>query len=541
VIAALLANLSWAASAAPGWLRFRAALQRPEGVQRRLLARTLAQNSDSVWGREHGFADIRGWEQWQEQPLCSYADFDAGVQATARGQQGQLCSEPVLLLEPTSGSSGANRLIPYTAGLQRQYRAAIDPWMFSLYLRRPRLLLGRHYWSVSPSTPCDTPADSVLPIGFAEDAEYLGRVQRWLTGALFAAPASLAQVQDPDSHAFLTALFLLAERRLGLVSVWHPSALLLLLEAMLARREALAESLATGRLPADLVLPPGLGDSLEARLRPAPARALQLRNTSGIEQIHGLWPQLQVISCWDQGRASADAARIRALFPGVWVQGKGLLATEGAVTIPWGDGPKVCALCSHLLEFRIPGTDRVLLAHQLEQGAEYSPLLTTAGGLYRYELGDLVRCTGFVGRAPCLDFLARAGRVCDLVGEKLGAAQVERAMGQLEGAQPFRFSMLAPEPDGRGYAWYLEDPAGRDPDTLGRALEERLAQGYHYAHARRIGQLRALRIQPVQGGMARYRQALVERGAKAGDIKQEPLHLGDFWRDVFSPEGSPGP
>ena len=47
-----------------------------------------------------------------------------------------------------------------------------------------------------------------------------------------------------------------------------------------------------------------------------------------------LWPRLRVVSCWDQGRARAEADTIRRWFPRARVQGKGLLATEGVVSVP---------------------------------------------------------------------------------------------------------------------------------------------------------------------------------------------------------------
>jgi hypothetical protein len=526
----LAANLLWVASSLPGWLRFRRSLEDPRAAQRRVRRGLLAANRDSAQGRRLGFAGIRDQAGWRSLPVHGYDDHRADILATAQGQQGLLCSEPVLLLEPTSGSSGPTRLIPYTASLQREFQAAIDPWILNLFLQRPGLLRGRHYWSISPATPWAAPDGCVLPVGFAADAEYLGRAQRWLTRALFPVPAALREVQDPAAHGFITALFLVAELRLGLISVWHPSFLLLLLEGIIEERDALVAALRSGRIPADLDLDDDLRGRLQARLRPALEQASLLEAVGATEDLHRLWPRLQVISCWDQGRAQSDALRLAELFPEALVQGKGLMATEGVVSIPWWGGAKLCAVGSHLLEFE--GRDgRVHGAHELIEGGEYAVLISTGGGLVRYRLGDRVRCTGFVGRTPTIDFVARLGGVVDLVGEKLHPEQVEAALREVEGTDPFAFAMLAPEPDGRGYRCYLE-AQGAQSDLAAR-LEALLAANYHYAHARRAGQLRALVVQPVDDGMARYRAALVARGQRLGDIKQEPLRGETFWAEVF--------
>ena len=45
------------------------------------------------------------------------------------------------------------------------------------------------------------------------------------------------------------------------------------------------------------------------------------------------------------------------MFPGTEIEGKGLLATEGVVTIPWF-GRRVAAVTSHNLAFeRVDGAD----------------------------------------------------------------------------------------------------------------------------------------------------------------------------------------
>lgn len=58
-------------------------------------------------------------------------------------------------------------------------------------------------------------------------------------------------------------------------------------------------------------------------------------------------------------------------------------------------------------------------------------MITTAGGLYRYDLGDQIRCIGHQGATPRLVFEGRAGLVSDLVGEKLNEAFVAGVIARL--------------------------------------------------------------------------------------------------------------
>ncbi len=54
--------------------------------------------------------------------------------------------------------------------------------------------------------------------------------------------------------------------------------------------------------------------------------------------------------------------------------------------------------------------------------------MTTAGGLYRYNISDLVRCVGYHGRAPLLEFLNKGAHYSSLTGEKISEHQVVAAV-----------------------------------------------------------------------------------------------------------------
>ena len=233
---------------------------------------------------------------------------------------------------------------------------------------------------------------------------------------------------------------MLSERDLGLVSVWHPSYLLILLDRAVERSGELAEALKTG----------DWGDGRTHA--PMPGRAGEVLAALERRDFAALWWRLRVISCWDQARAAGDAARLRTMFPRVDVQGKGLLATEGIVTLTWHDGRHVAASLSHTLHFRAYSeteessvSDELIPLDRVRKGGVYTVFLSTGNGSELYPLNDVVRCTGFLARTPCFDFLYRSGGVCDLRGEKLHTGQAERLIAELEQRfSLFSFAMLIP-------------------------------------------------------------------------------------------------
>src|SRR5262249_30342341 len=145
-----------------------------------------------------------------------------------------------------------------------------------------------------------------------------------------------------------------------------------------------------------------------------------------------LWPRLRLVSCWAEGAAGLYARQLAGLLPGVRIQGKGLLATEGVVSIPLTGYPGAAlAARSHFFAFVPEGGGAPRLAQELAAGQRYTIVLTTSGGLYRYRLGDVVEVVGHVDSCPLLAFIGREGIVSDRFGEKLHEPFVREALDAL--------------------------------------------------------------------------------------------------------------
>jgi hypothetical protein len=522
------AGVLWPAANAPGWLSFRRALRDPRRAQEERLRVILARNADSAFGREHGFRDVLSLAEFQRRvPLQDWGDVRPWVDRIAKGEAAVLTREPVRMLEGTGGSTAAKR-IPYTASLQAEFRAAIAPWIFDLHLHRPRLLRGRAYWSITPVVPAQAP--EAVPTGFEDDAAYLGARWQRLVDATLAVPSAVRHVTDLDAFRYVTLLFLLHARDLALVSVWHPSFLTLLLDALEPHFDALVRDLHDGTLTPPAPIEGRLRAALLSRLRASPLRSRVVAN-AGPQALVRIWPRLALVSCWADGHAAELLPALQARLPGVEIQPKGLLATEGCVTIPFA-GALPLAIRAHVFEFLEGKTAR--LSHELEVGHRYSVVLTTGGGLYRYRLHDRVEVTGRLEQTPTLRFLGKEDQMTDLVGEKLDEGFVARCLeGALRGGGA-GFAILAPDRTATpaGYTLYLDHPP---PATLAFRLEAALKEHGDYRYARSLGQLRAVRVFQIEGGGgATYLEACRRSGQRLGDVKPLALSRRDDWSQVFA-------
>lgn len=527
-VGATFGNLSWLAASLPEYRRFKRAAKNLERTQRDRLRHYLRRNADTAFGLQHNFAGINSWEAFSEQvPVRDYDDFEPWITRIAAGELKVLTHDPVRLFEPSSGSSGPAKLIPYTQSLQREIRNGVAVWSAHNFLSQPELLSGRSYWSLTPQMDAMEATESGIPIGFDEDSAYLGGMTQYLINRTLATKPAVRLVSDMDVFWHTTLLMLLQCSDLRFISVWHPSYLGLLIERMRRNWPSLLQDLESGYSL----------DTPALQIRQSPARARELRST-GCEDLHLIWPKLRTISCWTDGHAATFIPQLHTLFPKATIQAKGLLATEGFITIPLG-ALRPLAIRSHVLEF-LDSEDKAHAPWQIEKGEEYSVVITTGGGLYRYRIGDRIRVDDFFGEVPCLSFIGKEDQVSDFYGEKLNENFVASVCSNVFAKNDLnpRFALLAIEEtlSTPTYVLYLELD-GAIPDSLALQLDQALRNNPHYDLCVRLGQLGNAKIARIRNdAFGLYAKRLSDMGMRLGDIKPTPLSRHNGWHRCFGIE-----
>jgi hypothetical protein len=409
---------------------------------------------------------------------------------------------------------------------------------------------GRAYWSISPALGPPRRTAGGIPVGFLDDSAYLGRFEQWALRHLLAVPPVVARLPDLQASRYATLLFLLAADDLSLISVWSPSFLTALLAPLPEWLDRLCRDLTHGSFDPPAPISPECRAALQPWLRSVPRRAERLtrlfQSTGSItEALRQVWPRLALISCWTDAAAAHFIPELRQLFPGVAIQPKGLLATEGFVSLPLvGRAGAALAVRCHFFEFEELSEDggRFRLAHELERGGRYRIVLTTGGGLYRYQLRDEVEVVGFERRCPLLRFVGKSDRVSDLVGEKLAEGHVQEALARVFRALKLTpsFALLVPvlqQPP--RYRLYLEGANLDGVARLGPLLQAELEANPYYRQAVAFEQLAPVevRLLPLRGrsGWLIYERRCVEQGQKAGNVKPAVLDGWVGWPRLFEP------
>lgn len=423
--------------------RFRRALEAPGDAQAAVRACVWANVRRTEYGARY--------PRFEDLPVVD-ADALRPWLERQRAEEGRvLVADRVRFYERTSGSTGPAKYIPYTRGLLRSFTGMFGVWAHDLLENGPPFSTGRMYFSVSPDLFPERATQKGVPVGTEDDRDYLSG---WLGLALrpfWVSPPGVATERDPEAFRRRVCTHLVQERRLEVISVWSPSFLKVLLDWMETHRD-------------------------------------ELPNRTLIGDWAALWPDLKLISCWASGSSAWQADQLGRRFPGVLIQGKGLLATEAPVTVPLIGVGEVPVLDEVLVELEEPG-GRLVPLEQAEVGGEYGVVLSQVAGLSRYRLGDTVRVTGRHAQTPVLTLEGR-GEVSDLVGEKLSEGFVRGALETLRLDDAFYVALIAR----RDHYVLLIDRSDWDRATLAGMVDGALSASYRYRQARALGQLGAPRV-----------------------------------------------
>jgi hypothetical protein len=469
----------------------------------------------------------------------------------ARGELSALFppDEPVRRFTITTGTTGIPKLNPVTPTWFRAYRRVWDLWGIKMLVDHPEKVGGK-ILQITGSWDMGRTSGGI-PISMV--SALLARSQHPLVRPYYAIPNEVTNIRDPVARYYTTMRLSIPER-IGVIVLMSPGSLLRLVQLADEHRESLIRDIHDGTLSQAFDVPAEIREMLVPRLgRGNPARARELErivNRTGHLHPKDYWPR-PLIACWIGGTAGYQARYLSEYFGDAPQRDQGLVSSEGRHTIPIEDGQPqgVLSFISAFYEFVPVGEVNapqtvVLEGHELEIDRDYYLVMTTYSGYFRFNIGDIVRCRGFAGQAPMLEFLQKGERCGDLEGEKVTEHQFLDAAGCAAQALGMRLGYITavpfrPERELPCYAILVEQGDIPDADTASRFLEavdRRLtADNFLYSGRRRenvLGPPRLVRL--PQGTWSAYVQAEVERrGTGEAHYKHPGLIQDSAWLDRF--------
>lgn len=420
--------------------RFEHQLQNARTVQRELLFQKIRRCEGSQFGRDHHFASIKTLEDFRRNvPIRQYDYYQPYIDQVTHGNVEAMfpAGEKLLMYTLTSGTTAIPKLIPINKIWMDEYRRGWQVWGIKAFLDHHNLFYSKLTGIAGNWDMRRTPTDH--PCGMASGLS--ARLQSPLLQMMYCVPASAYEIDDVAAKYYTCLRMSIAEPKVGLFLTATPATVVNFAKLGNQYRDKLIRDIHDGTLSAEFDVPASIRKEVTRRIkRGDPARARELEAI--VERTGTLYPKdywnMSLVGCWIGGTVGSYARHISHYYADTPCRDIGLLCSEGRFTVPMQDGLAAGPLevASHYYEF-IPEDEiespqpTVLECHELEEGKNYFILLTTSSGLYRYNIYDVLKCVGFVGETPVLEFMNKGQRFSDMEGEKIAEVHLVKAVSDV--------------------------------------------------------------------------------------------------------------
>ena len=364
----------------------------PHETQQKVLQQLLESTKDTYYGRKFHFKDIQNYRQFLEQvPLNNYEDLSPYIELILKGEKNVLWPTPIKWFAKSSGTTGAtSKIIPVsTEGLEQcHYQGGRD--MLALYIRNypdAKLFSGKNL-SIGGSQEAKQSNNndhyianiSAIVMKNLPFWAQFGRTPGLEVTMMNNWEEKIKKIAEITSHQRVTSL------------AGSPMWMLLLLQYIIKEQK--------------------------------------------ITYIQDVWPDLEVFF-----HGSVSFAPYRPLFEEL-DRNKSLRyfeifnATEGFFGLQdQKDDPSLLLMLNYGIFYEfIPEKEflsenpRVIPLSEVEIGKNYSMVISTNSGLWRYKIGDTIK---FTSTSPYRFTISGRTKHCiNVFGEDLFAEHAEKAISQ---------------------------------------------------------------------------------------------------------------
>ena len=427
-----------------GWRQFQAATMNPVDIQNKVLMKILRSQSVTDFGKKHCFGQIQDINSYRDRvSVQEFEDIRSYIHAQQDNSRLALNAEPPILYALTSGTTGAPKYVPMTQAALDNYKYTQQLVAYSIYQNYPDAYSGQLL--AITSAAIEGYLDNGTPFGSMSGV--INKSMPALMRKKYVIPSEIFEIDDQNQEYYQIARYAVAEKNITMIATANPSTLLKLNNVINEQFEMICAEIKSFN----------------------PARAASLDHlVAGSITIRDLWPNLSVITTWIGGNCRLLLPEIEKLISRkTKVIELGYLSSEfrGGLVVDSRTNQQVPCIHETYYEFVEQhmwenGTPEFLNIDQLELGKHYYPLVTTVSGLYRYNINDVIKITGFFNQTPSFEFLQKGKGVVNLTGEKLYESQLIEAIDTLKRKHQanFVFFMMLGDPLTLTYTIYIESP-----------------------------------------------------------------------------------
>lgn len=459
------------------------ASNQPHKAALKLLQRILVKSYRTDFGRLHGLRPTMSVDEFRRAvPIHTYDDYQHWIEQIIAGNNDVLWPGRPMFFATTSGTTARNKTVPITHDFIDDYHVGTIASFRSMLLHTPRAVLGRILTLGGPSRESwlgDVPVGSITGILYETLPHFMH--------ARLVVPPFVHNIPSQDEKLYIIARLALEARISGIITM-VPGALITLSNLINQSAESLISEIAHGTVRPLFSCSNDDRRMLLAHIRPNASRAKFLKgklNAVGKLRPSDIWP-IRGICAYVKLGSQAQWNRIMDDYAKPTIIDPGLVATEGRVSVGlFPDAPYHAAIpVSSFLEL-LPVDDQLsaidaqqaILPCEATPGNRYCPIISSANGLMRYRLDDVITVTGYAGRMPLIEYLGRLDDSLSLAGEKVCEAHFRAAVESIrqdgflvDGAWALATDTSAEQPRYH-FFWETADSSSFLIEQLDRALQ----------------------------------------------------------------------
>ena len=454
------------------YLKLKSVSRNPRRTSEQTLRGILNYAKDTVYGREHHFAEILAAKDDKELyalyqqyvPAQEYEALRPYVERHKNGEANVLFPGKPIMYATTSGTTKEPKWVPITdVYLNSVYGKMTKVWLFNFIKNRPKVFTGKIVSIVG----------KVIE-GYAPDGTVFGSVsgvtQRdcpKFVKKLYASPADVFSITDYNAR-YYAIMRMGIERNITLIVTANPSTIVEMQNNVNEFYDQYVDDIEHGTLNKDLNISPEIRAAIRPYLKPNPERASELR---ALKQKYGTvlpkhyWPNLQILNTWKCGNTKVYVDKFEHSFPEQMLHQEfgyfssecrfGLVLDDTNNTVLFPHFHYYEFIEEHDLENEHP---HFLQLHELEQGKRYCPFVTTYAGLYRYNMNDLVEVGPNFVNTPTVHMIQKVNGIVTMTGEKLHERQFIEAVhaAEKELQMPVKFFVGFADLSISAYHFYYE-------------------------------------------------------------------------------------
>ncbi|UCD55295.1 MAG: GH3 auxin-responsive promoter family protein [Candidatus Omnitrophota bacterium] len=521
--------------------------------QKKVLFDYLARNKQTEYGLKYDFPKIQSINDYQQRvPINDYESLRPYIDRMQRGEPNMLTAENPIFFGLTTGTTSAPKLIPATKYSGKKKAEVTNLWAYYAYKDYPSVIInGKILAIVNTGIKGYTP--SGVPYG--SETGYGYKNLPWLFRHYYALPYQVFSIKNYAAR-YYTILRIAMQENVSTVITPNANTIVLLCRRINKWKNKIINDIEKGTLSWNIDVSESDRKTIKKFCKKNPKRAHKLRAILKEKKSllpKDFWPGMKLIECWKSGTVGLYVKELFNYFGNVPIRDLGYISTESRNSIPTNNegAGGILAIQSNFYEF-IPKEDmnrnekRVLLCDQLEKGKEYSFIVTTAGGLYRYDMDDIIKVDGFYNKTPVIEFVQKGFNVASLAGEKLYESQVNEAVNRALDKNNIIVKFLSATIEVSYPPHYIfltefnGDISINKKRSFLKSIDEELSRcNTLYADKRRAQLLASPVLKIVKKGeYERYRSRKMKRIADDAQFKMPKLTTDEKFKNSFNIEGS---